>query len=79
MADGWLRCGEQLTQMEENSVLNQTSSCKSCTEYKRILEELTRELHSAKKIIQLLQEDVNMSRTIARLLYQDPLVKTILH
>jgi len=53
--------GDQLTQVEENSVLNQTFSCKSCKEYKGILEELIQELQSAKKIIQLLQEDVNMS------------------
>jgi len=40
--------------MKENSVLNQTFSCKSCIEYKGILEELTQELQSAKQIIQLL-------------------------
>jgi len=62
MADGLVCCGEQFKRTEGNSVLNQTSSCKSCTEYKSILEELTQELQSAKKIIQLLQEDVNMSR-----------------
>ena len=62
MADGLLCCGEQLTRMEGNSVLNQTTLCKSCMEYKSILEELTQELQSAKKIIQLLQEYVNMSR-----------------
>jgi hypothetical protein len=48
--------------VEGNSALNQSSSCKSCIEYKCILEELTLELQSAKKIIQLLQEDVNTSR-----------------
>ena len=62
MADGSLCCGERLTQVEENSELNQISSCKSCMEYKCILEELTQELQSAKKIIQLLKEDVNMNR-----------------
>jgi hypothetical protein len=54
--------GDQLTRVEENSVLNQTFSCKSCKEYKGILEELIQELQSAKKIIQLLQEDINMSK-----------------
>jgi len=61
MADGLLCCGERLTQKEEDNALNQVSSCKSCMEYKCILKELTQELQSAKKIIQLLQEDVNMN------------------
>jgi len=62
MADELLCCEEQLTRVEENSVLNQTFMCKSCIEYKGILEELTQELQSAKKIIQLLQDDVKMSK-----------------
>jgi hypothetical protein len=49
-------------QVEGNNVPNQTSSCKSCIEYKCTLEDLTQELQSAKKIIQPLQEDINMSK-----------------
>jgi hypothetical protein len=62
MADGQLCCPEQPVQVKGNSVPNQTSLCKSCIEYQCTLEELTQELQSAKKIIQLLQEDINMSK-----------------
>ena len=62
MAEGLLSSREQPAQVEVNSVLNQTSLCKSCIEYQCTLEELTQELQSAKKIIQLLQEDINMSK-----------------
>jgi len=61
MADESSCCEEQLTQVEGNSVMDQTFSRKSCVEYTGILEELTQELQSAKKIIQLLQEDVKKS------------------
>ena len=62
MAEGLLCSREQPAQVEVNSVLNQMSLCKSCIEYQCTLEELTQELQSAKKIIQLLQEDINMSK-----------------
>ena len=48
------------------SDVNQQSSCNYCLKYKYELEELTQELLSAKKIIQLLQEDRNA--------YKDPTV-----
>jgi hypothetical protein len=62
MAEGQLCSREQPVQVEVKSVLNQTSWCKSCIEYQCTLEELTQELQLAKKIIQLLQEDINKSK-----------------
>jgi hypothetical protein len=51
------------------SDVNQQSSCNYCFKYKCELEELTQELLSAKKIIQLLQEDLNTYKdpTVARM------------
>ena len=62
MVDRLLCCRDQPKQIEGNSLPNQTSLCKSCIEYKCILEELTQELQSAKKIIQLLQDDINICK-----------------
>ena len=62
MGDRLLCCQNQPKKIEGNSVPNQMSLCKSCTQYKCILEELTQELQSAKKIIQLLQHDINICK-----------------
>jgi hypothetical protein len=62
MAERQLCFREQSAQVEVNSVLNQTSLCKSGIEYQCTLEELTQELQSAKKIIQLIQDDINKSK-----------------
>ena len=62
MAEGQLCSREQPAQVEVNGVLNQTSLCKSCIDYQCTIEELTQELQLARKIIHLLQEDINMSK-----------------
>ena len=44
--------------------VNQESRCNSCSKYKCELEEMAEELISARKIIQLLQDDLNTFKDI---------------
>jgi hypothetical protein len=62
------RVDESVSQNCTESDVKQQSSCNYCVKYKCELEELILELSSAKKIIQLLQEDQNTHNdpTIAR-------------
>ena len=64
MATVLSRVGELVSLNYTESDVNQQSSCNYCFKYKCELEELTQELLSAKKIIQLLEEDRNT--------YKDP-------
>ena len=59
MADGLLSvCGSADFNYNLTSV-NQPPQCSSCIKYKSEWEEIVEELETAKKIIQLLQEDLN--------------------
>ena len=53
---------------EKKKNLNHISLCNICEEYKHRLEKLTQELLSAKKIIQLLQQDVYVAKAITQIL-----------
>ena len=64
MADEPISSDDQSTLLCIKSYLNHTSSCNLFEEYKHRLEELTQELLSAKKIIQLLQEDVKVDKVM---------------
>jgi len=64
MADEPISSDDQSMLFCIKSYLNHTSSCNLCEEYKHRLEELTQELLSAKKIIQLLQEDVKVDKVM---------------
>ena len=70
MAAALSRVGELDSLKHTGSDIIQQSSCNYCLKYKCELQELTQELLSAKKIIQLLQEDNSISKdsTIARTL-----------
>jgi hypothetical protein len=64
VAEGLIRDCELSTHNCKVSDVKQPPSCSSCFKYKCELEELTQELLTTKKIMQLLQEDVNT--------YKDP-------
>jgi len=64
MADEPISSDDQSMLFCIKSYLNHTSSCNLCEEYRHRLEELTQELLSAKKIIQLLQEDVKVDKVM---------------
>jgi uncharacterized protein involved in tolerance to divalent cations len=64
MAEGLSRDYELAAHNCKISDVNQTLRCNSCFNYKYELEELTEELLTAKKIIQLLQEVLNTIRTV---------------
>jgi hypothetical protein len=66
MAAGLSHEGELVPHNYKESDVNQQFSCNYCFKYKCELKELTQEPLSAKKIIQLLQEDLNT--------YKDPTV-----
>jgi hypothetical protein len=69
MAAALFRVDELLSQNCTVSDVKQQSNCNDCVKYKCELEELTQELSAAKKIIQLLQEDLNtrIDPTVARM------------
>ena len=64
MAEGLSRGHELVVHNYKVSDVNQPHRCNSCLKYKSELEEMTVELITARKIIQLLQEDLNT--------YKDP-------
>jgi len=57
------RVDESVSQNSTESDVKEQSSCTYCEKYQYKLEELILELSSAKKIIQLLQEDQNTHNT----------------
>jgi hypothetical protein len=59
MADGVFRECESSTHNWEVSEVKQSLKCNTCSKYKGELEEMTKELSTSKKIIQLLLEDLN--------------------
>jgi hypothetical protein len=59
MADGLSRVCDFAAHNYKVSDVNQTFSCSSCFKYKSDLEEMVEELITARKIIQLLQKDLN--------------------
>ena len=59
MADGLIRVCESADLNYKVINVNQPPRCSSCLKYKSELEEIAEELITAKKIIQLLQDDLN--------------------
>ena len=64
MAEGLSGHNELATHNYKISDVNQAFRCSSCFKYKCELEELTEELITMKKIIQLLQEDLNTCKCL---------------
>ena len=76
MAAALSRVGEMDSLNCTKSYINQQSTCNYCFKYKCELEELTQELLSAKKIIQLLQEDRNTSKDPTTAIMSDDRINT---